>query len=237
VKEADAVTREERVKAFSQLIDRAGGLIFDFDGFLADSEKFHFKSYKEVFARHGHDVDETEYYKYWTSLGHGARGEIERHTLDLDPIAIRDEKRPIFTRYCEDGSIRLFDEALEMLTLFGSLNKRMAIASGSTSSDIRAILRNAKVGDTFEAILGSDMVPKIKPAPDIFLETLAMMKMAAADCLVFEDAEKGMFAAIEAGIPVVVVLTRETRDFDFSRADFVAESHAELLELLRSTTE
>ena len=62
-------------------------MIFDFDGVLADSEKWHFATYSEVFARHGHTIDETEYYKYWTSLGMGARGEIERFGLDLDPIA------------------------------------------------------------------------------------------------------------------------------------------------------
>jgi HAD superfamily hydrolase (TIGR01509 family) len=217
-----------------QLVTRADGLIFDFDGFLADSEKYHFLSYSEVFANHGHEVDETEYYKYWTSLGHGARGEIQRHGLDLDPIVIRDEKRPIFSRYCEDGSIRLFDEAHELLDILAPLGKKMAIASGSMSGDIRAVLRNAGVNDHFDAILGSDIVPKIKPAPDIFLETLAAIGLAARQCVVFEDAEKGVQAANAAGIPVIVVLTHETRDFDFSRADLVLDSHRELVDALRT---
>ena len=107
-------------------------------------------------------------------------------------------------------------------------------ASGSTTGDIRAVLRNAGVEDRFDTIIGSDVVPKIKPAPDIFLKTLETIGMQAADCVVFEDAEKGMLAANTAGIPVVVVLTRETRDFDFSRADVVLDSHAELLEALRT---
>jgi beta-phosphoglucomutase-like phosphatase (HAD superfamily) len=75
----------DKPQIFKQLFEKAKAIIFDFDGVLADSEKYHFITYSEVFARYGHTIDETEYYKYWTSLGLGARGEIERHNLDLDP--------------------------------------------------------------------------------------------------------------------------------------------------------
>jgi hypothetical protein len=45
-----------------------------------------------------------------------------------------------------------------------------------------------------------------------------------------------MFAAIEAGIPVVIVLNEQTREFDFSRADLVLDSLAELVDLARRAT-
>jgi HAD superfamily hydrolase (TIGR01509 family) len=215
---------------------RAKGFILDFDGFLADSERYHYLSYTEVFARYGHKIDETEYYKYWTSLGHGAKGEIERHNLDLDPMAIREEKVPIFSRYCRNGSIRLFPEANELLQVLNATGKTLAIASGSFAPDILAVLENAGVDDCFEAILGSDTIPGIKPAPDVFLKALEVIGMEAADCVVFEDAEKGMSAAIEAGIPVVIVLTEQTKGFDFSRADLVADSLAELVDLAKRST-
>ncbi len=213
---------------------RARGFILDFDGFLADSEKYHYLSYNEVFARYGHTIDETEYYKYWTSLGHGAKGEIERHNLDVDPLKIREEKIPIFSRYCRDGSIKLFPEAKEFLACLTATGKTLAIASGSFAPDIRAVLENAGVDDCFEAILGSDTIPAVKPAPDVFLKALDVIGLEAADCVVFEDAEKGMFAAIEAAIPVVIVLTEQTKGFDFSRADLVAASLAELVYLARA---
>jgi HAD superfamily hydrolase (TIGR01509 family) len=221
----------DKLRVFQGLVRTAKGLILDFDGFLADSEKYHYLSYKEVFARYGHDVDENEYYTYWTSLGHGAKGEIERHNLDLDPVTIRDEKRPIYTRYCEDGSITLYAEATELLGLLSGTGKILAIASGSLTHDIKAVLRNAGQDDLFAAILGSDTVPKIKPAPDVFLKTLEAIDLDSSECLVFEDAEKGMFAAIEAGIPVIIVRTRETRRFDFDRATLLLDSHAELVNL------
>jgi len=121
----------DKLAVLRSLLSRAEGLIFDFDGLLADSERFHFMTYDEVFRRYGHSLDPQEYNKYWTSLGHGVKGEIDRHGLDLDPVAIRREKMPIFSRYCEDGSIRLFDEAREMISVFSQMGKRLAIASGT----------------------------------------------------------------------------------------------------------
>jgi beta-phosphoglucomutase-like phosphatase (HAD superfamily) len=224
----------DKLSVLKKLLLSAKGLIFDFDGLLADSERFHFMTYDEVFRRYGHSLDPQEYNKYWTSLGHGVKGEIDRHGLDLDPLFIRREKMPIFTRYCEDGSIRLFDEAREMISVFSRMGKRLSIASGTPASDVRAVLRNAGVDGVFEAVLGSDTIPQVKPAPDVFLKTAEALALAPAECLVFEDAEKGMFAAIEAGIPVIIIRTPQTEGFDFSRADLTLDSHAAMVSLLRA---
>ena len=218
---------------FTQLFDAARAVIFDFDGVLADSEKWHFITYSEVFARYGHTIDETEYYKYWTSLGLGAEGEINRFGLDLDPAGIRDEKRPVFSERCRDGSIELFPEAFEILELLGATGRTLTIASGTPAPDIVAILDNAGVRDAFAEIIGSDTVPAIKPAPDLFLAMLERLSLSGNDCVVIEDAEKGMQASIASGIPVIVIRTGETRHFDFSDADLVLDSHGEFLKLAR----
>jgi HAD superfamily hydrolase (TIGR01509 family) len=222
----------DKLKTLRESIRRASGILFDFDGLLADSERYHYLSYSEIFARYGHTIDETEYYKYWTSLGLGAKGEIDRFGLDLDPVRIKEEKNPIFSRYCEDGSIKLYPQAERMIRILHHAGKRLAIASGSTSSDIRAVLRNAGVTNRFEAIVGSDNVPALKPAPDVFLMAAELIDQEPGRCLVLEDAEKGMFAAIDAGIPVIIILSRETKEFDFSRADLVMESIDEFVSLL-----
>lgn len=223
----------DNLYTFRKLVDRARVVIFDFDGILADSERFHYLAYSDVFARHGHVIDETEYYKYWTSLGQGARGEIERHHLDLDPEAIKEEKRPIFSRYCRDGSIGLFPEVREMIELFTRAGKTLAVASGSTGDDIEAVLRAAGVRERFATIVGSDTVPTLKPAPDVLNAVLDAVACEPYECIVIEDAEKGMLAAASANIPVVVVRTPQTRGFDFEVADVVLDSHEELLDYTR----
>jgi beta-phosphoglucomutase-like phosphatase (HAD superfamily) len=224
----------DRLYRFTKLVGAARVIVFDFDGLLADSEKYHYLAYSEVFARYGHTIDEKEYYKYWTSLGQGARGEIARHGLDLDPVAIKDEKDPIFSRYCRDGSITLFPESRELVDLLAGTGRVLTIASGTVRPDIEAILENAGVRECFAEIVGSDEVENLKPAPDVFHEVMDRVECDPFECLVFEDAEKGMSAAVAAHMPVVVVRTRQTKSFDFGLANLTLDSHAEMIELARA---
>jgi HAD superfamily hydrolase (TIGR01509 family) len=212
---------------------RARVIIFDFDGVLVDSERYHFETYNAVFQKYGHTLDETEYYKYWTSLGLGPKGEIERHGLALDPVRIRDEKRPVFSEYCRNGTIRFFPEAREIVDLLSRAGKTLTIASGTPAPDIEAILANEGLTDAFSVIVGSDTVTAPKPAPDIFQHVLAAVDAQPHDALVFEDAEKGVGSAVAAGIPVVVIRTKETAGIAFAGADLILDSHAELIELVR----
>ena len=230
------MTDTARQFRFRKLFESTRVVIFDFDGVLADSEKFHFRSYRDVFRRYGHEVDETEYYRTFTSLGTGPRGEIDRYGLNLDPAVIRKEKGDAYSGYCQDGSIKLFAEAHEILERLAGTDKVLTIASGSTRPDIEAILKNSGVSIPFAAIIGSDTVTAIKPAPDIFLAMLDAVDAEPYECLVIEDAEKGVQAAAAAAIPVVVVRTRETRDFEFPQASVVMDSHVELLEMVRGVT-
>ncbi len=207
-------------------------VIFDFDGVLVDSERFHYSAYNAVFQKYGHSLDPVEYTKYWTSLGLGPKGEIERHRLSIDPAVIRNEKRPVFSEYCRNGTIRFFPEARELVDLLWRAKKTLAIASGTMKSDIEAILQNEGVRERFASVVGSDTAA-LKPDPESFLHVLRDVGARAADAVVVEDAEKGVGAAMAAGIPVVVVRTPETRAIDFDGADLVLDSHLEMVELAR----
>lgn len=207
-------------------------VIFDFDGVLVDSERHHMASYNTVFQKYGHTLDPVEYAKYWTSLGHGPKGEIERHKLNINPDAIRREKRPIFSELCRNGTVRFFPEALELVRLLVGAGKELAIASGTRKRDIVAILENEGLLETFGSVVGSD-IAALKPDPESFLTVLADVGASPSEAVIVEDAEKGVSAAIAAKIPVVVVRTPETIAIDFSGADLVLDSHAELVSFAR----
>lgn len=225
------MSRDSRLALFERLF-AARVVIFDFDGVLVDSERFHFETYNTVFQKYGHTLDPVEYAKYWTSLGLGPKGEIERHGLDIDPIAIRNEKRPIFSEYCRNGTIRFFPEAREMVDRLWRAKKTLAIASGTMASDIEAILANEGVRERFAAVVGSDTAA-LKPAPDSFLHVLRDVGARGDEAVVVEDAEKGVGAAIAAGIPVVVVLTPEMRAIEFAGAELILGSHQEMIDFAR----
>jgi HAD superfamily hydrolase (TIGR01509 family) len=224
-----AATRYQRfVELFAAPV-----IIFDFDGILVDSERHHMAAYNAVFQKYGHTLDETEYFKYWTSLGHGPAGEIERHNLKIDPDAIRREKRPAFSELCRNGVVKFYPEAREVVEILSRAGKRLCIASGTMVSDITAILENENLLDPFEVIAGSDTVPALKPSPDVLLHVTRELGVSPGDAVVIEDAEKGIGAARGAGMPVVVVRTPETSAIDFSSADLVLDSHAEWVRFTR----
>ncbi|HXS08647.1 MAG TPA: HAD family phosphatase [Candidatus Krumholzibacteria bacterium] len=223
---------ENRVDHFARLFS-VSTVIFDFDGILVDSERHHMAAYNAVFQKYGHTLDETEYFKYWTSLGHGPAGEIERHNLNIDPAEIRRQKRPTFSELCRNGTVKFFPEAREVVELLSRAGKTLAIASGTMVTDITAVLENEKLLDRFEVIAGSDTVPALKPSPDVLLHVARELDIAPSDAVVIEDAEKGIGAARAAGMPVMVVRTPETSAIDFSSADLVLDSHAEWLEMSR----
>ncbi|HXV14177.1 MAG TPA: HAD family phosphatase [Candidatus Krumholzibacteria bacterium] len=226
---------DDRLAHFARLF-AANLVIFDFDGVLVDSERHHMASYNAVFQKYGHTLDPVEYAKYWTSLGLGPKGEIERHRLNIDPDLIRREKRPAFSELCRNGTIRFFPEARELVDLLVRAKKTLAIASGTMKVDIEAILENEGLTEYFASVVGSDAAA-LKPDPESFEMVLRDVGASPNEAVILEDAEKGVSAAVAARIPVVVVRTPETRTIDFAGADLILDSHAELIDLARQVWE
>lgn len=204
----------------SDLLKTSKGVIFDFDGLLADSEPFHFKAYNEVFERYGHSLNPEEYWVEFTSKGKGIAGEIERHNLkiDVDPVDMRKQKFEIYSRLCQSGEIKLFPGAVELVERL-SQKLSTAIASGSWTKDIRSILSGQNAENLFSIILGKESAPKEKPNPDIFLEAANQMKVAPESCFVIEDALKGLTASKAAGMKCVIIRNPLNLNIEFPDAD------------------
>ncbi|MFQ5673593.1 MAG: HAD family hydrolase [Nitrospinales bacterium] len=223
----------EETRKLETLLDNRKGIILDFDGLIADSEPFHYRAYNEVFTKYGHPLDPDEYWVEFTSKGRGIAGEIERHNLKLDvePVEIRRQKFALYSSFCESGAIKLFPEAVELVERLNT-RYRVAVASGSWSHDIRAILEHAGAVHLFSIILGKESAPREKPQPDIFLEAAEKLALEPAQCLVVEDALKGLTAARQAGMPCIIIRNRLNQNINFDEADLVLPSLNRFVKLL-----
>ena len=217
-----------------QLLKKNTAIIFDFDGLLANSEPYHYDAYNEVFQRYGHTINKDEYWIEWTSKGKGIAGEIERHNLQLeiDPIQLRQQKFEAYSRYCRNGDIKLFPESIEVVELIKTSHP-VAIASGSWKNDIVAILKNAKAEHLFDKILGKESVKKEKPHPEIFLNAAKELRHPASQCVVIEDALKGLSASKAAGMPCIVIRNQLNQNIDFGEADLVFPSLSDFLNIVK----
>ena len=81
--------------------------------------------------------------------------------------------------------------------------------------------------DWFEVIAAGSMVPRKKPAPDIYFHAMEYMGVGPAECLAFEDSENGLIAARAAGLKTLVTVSDYTQGHDFSGAALLLDQLGE----------
>ena len=225
----------DKRQKLKEMFQSRRGIIFDFDGLLVDSEPFHYKAYNVVFQEYGHIIDPDEYWIEFTSKGKGAQGEIDRHGLrGLDAREIRRKKFIVYSEFCRNGDIHFFPLAKRLLLSAKSSGYKLAISSGSRNEDIQTILDLNGFSNAFHLIMGKESVKREKPAPDIFIKTAEKMGIDPFKLVVLEDAEKGLNASKEAGIPCVIVRNKLNQNLEFPDADFICESLNEVIEAVEN---
>jgi beta-phosphoglucomutase-like phosphatase (HAD superfamily) len=176
----------------------ARALIFDIDGTLVDTMPLHFVAWMRAANKHGFPFDEPTFYSL---AGMPALEIIElvaaRNGLDIDPRAVAADK--------EAGFIEQIERALpiaEVVAVVRQCHGRlpMALGTGGTREVAWKTITAAGLKPYFDILVSSEDVIRHKPAPDTFLECARRMGVAAGDCQVFEDADKGIEAAINAGM-------------------------------------
>ena len=91
---------------------------------------------------------------------------------------------------------------------------KMAIGSAAIKFNIDFVLDNLDIRHYFDALISADDVLESKPSPETFLKCAERLKISPADCIVFEDAPKGVESAMNAGMQVVVItLMHEKEEF------------------------
>ncbi|MGI4806378.1 MAG: HAD family hydrolase [Janthinobacterium lividum] len=116
-------------------------------------------------------------------------------------------------------------------------NIKMAVASAAIPFNIDFVVDNLQIRDYFEAIISADDVEISKPHPETFLKAAAALGAKPENCIVFEDAPKGVEAAKNAGMKCVVLTTAHEEE-DFKEHDnvlFFVKDYTDkrMLELLK----
>lgn len=89
---------------------------------------------------------------------------------------------------------------------------RMAIGSAAIPFNIDFVLDNLHLRHYFEAIVSADEVAISKPDPETFLMAAKLLGVPPEDCVVFEDAPKGVEAAMRANMPCIVLTTMHEKE-------------------------
>ena len=99
---------------------------------------------------------------------------------------------------------------------------------------IRAILRNAEANHLFEKIIGKNPGKlREKPHPDIFIKAANEIGLEPSQCIVLEDALKGLLAAKGAGAPCIIIKNPLNQNCSFDEADCILSSLEEITSCLK----
>ena len=206
-------------------------VIFDLDGLLADTEPLHCRAYQEALQSEGITLAETEYIEHWVREGKGIGDWLALRGLSLDPAALRMKKSRRFLELLP-SLLRPMEGVFELLSVLYPV-KTLALGSSSYRDAVEGVLTRLNIAHYFKAVVSGLDVPRVKPAPDIFLTAARLVGADPSECIVLEDAEKGIIAARRAGMHCIAVPTPYTRHHDFSQATRVCSSlNAVTLELI-----
>ncbi len=208
-------------------------LIFDVDGTLANTERDgHLVAFNLAFKELGLDwVWSNElYHKLLDVTGGQLRikhylkvynTEFEHDDVDALAASIHALKTKIYVRLMDEGAVplrpgveRLFHEARDA-------GLRLAIATTTTPANVDALIANTlghEALDWFEVIGAGDVVPKLKPAGDIYHWVLDRMNIDPKNCIAFEDSHNGIVSATDANLKTLITINEYTESHEFDGA-------------------
>jgi HAD superfamily hydrolase (TIGR01509 family) len=191
-------------------------VLFDLDGLLIDSEPLHFACWKQTLATIGYALRPETYSNHWTRAGQGIADFCTELGLAQEADRLRAHKAKLYDELVRTD-LRLMPGARQCLENLRGV-KRMALATAGYPEAVDPALAAHDLRSFFEAIVTRADVKRFKPAPDVFLRAAELLNIKPENCVVLEDAEKGVRAAHAAGMRCIAIPTDQTRDNDFSLA-------------------
>jgi beta-phosphoglucomutase len=192
------------------------GVVFDFDGVIANSEPLHLRVYQILLAQEGVPFSASEYYERYLGLDDIGVFDALARDKGLDIVgermtALVSRKSEIFLRLAREGDV-LFDGAQGCLTTV-SAAVPVAIASGALRHEIEQILDAAGLRSVVPVIVAAGDTLRGKPAPDPYVKAVDLMSRRAGRAIVhsrvvaIEDSRAGLQAARAAGLRTLGLAT------------------------------
>ncbi|MDQ2693812.1 MAG: HAD family phosphatase [Pseudomonadota bacterium] len=199
------------------------GVLFDFDGTLVDSENIHFHLWNDVLRPYGVCLGRQEYKDSYAgrTTPHNAADVIRQHRLEVSADELVRRKQDAFHAWLNDTELPLMAYAREAMAFFRRCGLRLAVVTGSARYGVLLSLERSGLLAMVDTVVTRDDVTDSKPHPESYLRALGTLKLAARDCVAFEDTENGVRSAKAAGVVCCAVRNEFSLSHDFALADQV----------------
>jgi beta-phosphoglucomutase family hydrolase len=191
---------------------KISAFIFDMNGTMIDDMPYHIKAWHDIVTRLGahltmQQVKEQCYGKNEELLERIFPG---RFTME-EKKQLEHEKESYYQRVYKDD-MKAIDGLHEFLARAWTKDIHIAMGSAAIMFNIDFILDGLNLRPYFKTIVSADHVEVSKPDPETFLKAAKGLGIAPEQCVVFEDAPKGVETALNAGMQCVVLTTMHTKE-------------------------
>ena len=186
-------------------------VLWDLDGVLVDTARFHFQAWSQLFDELGRSFGEEDFRRTF-----GLRNDLIFREELPDTSAeemgrLSDRKEALFRRFAA-GSVAPLPGALELVRRTRAKGRRMALVTSTPRANIDFVLGQAGLADAFETVVAAEDVSRGKPDPEGYLLAARRLGVPPERCLVIEDAPGGIEAGRRAGMRTLAVTTTHSRE-------------------------
>ncbi|MBC7946886.1 MAG: HAD family phosphatase [Chitinophagaceae bacterium] len=186
--------------------------LFDLNGTMIDDMPYHIKAWHRILNELGANIslERTKEECY---------GKNQELLERIFPGRFTQEEKDRISRDKEEQYQREYRPHLKLINGLGSLLQKshndgvkMAIGSAAILFNIDFVVDGLQIRRYFDAIVSADDVKRSKPDPETFSKCASRLAVDPAECLVFEDAPKGVETAQNAGMDCVVITTLHQKE-------------------------
>ena len=200
-------------------------VIFDMDGVLVDSQPLHFTGDRLLLKYCGVEVTEDDMVKYagssnpnrfkkFTEIYH-----LKNTVKEMDHV-----RENIMEKLVDESDLKAISGIPSLLKDLKDHHFLIALASSSSYGFIHSILDKTGIKDYFDYILSGEDLVNSKPAPDIFLKAAKELGCDPKTCVVVEDSNNGVKAAVAANMKCIGYVNKTSGAQDLSQATIVIEN-------------
>lgn len=191
-------------------------VLFDMDGVLIEAKDWHYEALNRDLKLFGYEISRFEHLTSYDGLPTSMK--LQKLTLEKGlPSQLHsfiNEMKQQYTVSMIQNLCRPRFNHEYALSKLKSEGYRLAVGSNSIRMTIEMMMDYAKLTDYFDFMLSNQDVKNAKPDPEIYLTAMSKMNIKPEDCLIVEDNENGIKAAVASGANVLVVKTVDEVNYD-----------------------
>jgi beta-phosphoglucomutase len=202
------------------MLESMRAALFDLDGVIVDTAKYHYVAWRELANSLGFDLSEAQNER----LKGVSRAESLELILQMGGVSLDEAEKQRLGEAKNQRYVELVKTVGpdEILAGAGEYLRRLRergvkIALGSASKNAELVLQGLGIRDQFDVVVDGTKVKKSKPDPEVFLLGSEWLGVLPSQCVVFEDAAAGVEAAKAAGMAAVGIGSAD----NLPRADLV----------------